>query len=68
MARIREVIRDTNTPSWLENVPHNFGDVSAGNLKADEWRTMCTVYLLIILVSLWGEGTTHHSSSIANSL
>ena len=68
MAQIREVIRDTDTPSWLENVPYNFGDASAGNLKADEWRTMCTVYLPISLVSLWGKGTTHRSSSVANSL
>jgi hypothetical protein len=68
MARIREVVRDTDTPSWLESVPHNFGDASAGNIKADEWRTMCTVYFPISLVSLWGEGTTHHSPAVANSL
>jgi hypothetical protein len=68
MAQIREVIRDTNTPSWLPSVPYNFGDASAGNLKADEWRTMSTVYLPISLVSLWGEGTVHRSPSVASSL
>jgi len=68
MARIREVIRDTDTPSWLSSVPRNFGDASAGNLKADEWRTMSTVYLPISLVSLWGEGTSHRSPSVAASL
>jgi hypothetical protein len=68
MARIREVIHDTDTPSWLPSVPYNFGDASAGNLKADEWRTMSTVYLPISLASLWGEGTTHRSPSIASSL
>jgi hypothetical protein len=68
MARIREVIRDTDTPSWLPSVPYNFGDASAGNLKADEWRTMSTVYLPISLVSLWGEGTVHCSPSVGSSL
>ena len=68
MARIREVIRDTYTPSWLPSIPYNFGDASAGNLKADEWRTMSTIYLPISLVSVWGEGTTHRSPSIASSL
>ena len=37
MNRIREVIRDMATPSWLSSVPHNFGDAAAGTLKADEW-------------------------------
>jgi hypothetical protein len=68
MAQIRKVIHDTDTPSWLSSVPYNFGDASAGNLKADEWRTLSTVYLPISLVSLWGEGTTHHSPSVAASL
>ena len=68
MAWIREVICDTNTPSWLSSIPCNFGDASARNLKGDKWRTMSTIYLPISLVSLWGEGTTHRSSSVAASL
>ena len=68
MARIREVIHDTDTPSWLPSVLHNFGDASAGNLKADEWQTLSTVYFPISLVSVWGEGTTHRSLPIASSL
>lgn len=64
MNRIVEVIRDTDTPSWLPSVPANFGDAAAGSLKADEWRTMVTVYLPIALVSVWGEGTEHESATI----
>lgn len=56
------------TPSWLGSVPYNFGDAAAGNLKADEWRTMFTVYLPIALVSLWGEGTSHPSAGVAEKL
>jgi hypothetical protein len=57
LQRIREVIRNTATPSWLESAPHNFGDAAVGTLKADEWRSMATVYLPMALVSLWGEGS-----------
>ncbi|KDR78692.1 hypothetical protein GALMADRAFT_64597 [Galerina marginata CBS 339.88] len=64
---IQAVIRDMTTPSWLRSVPHNFGYTAAGSLKADEWRTMATVYLPVALVSLWGEGTTHASPRIASS-
>ncbi|KAF8187438.1 hypothetical protein BJ912DRAFT_926685 [Pholiota molesta] len=68
MERIREVIRDMDTPSWLESVPFNFGMASAGSLKADEWRTVTTVHLPVALVSLWGEGTSHLSAAVGSTL
>lgn len=52
LERIRQVIRDADTPSWLSSVPKNFGDAAAGTLKADEWRVFATVYLPLALVSL----------------
>ena len=51
---IRSVICDTDIPSWLGSVPSNFGDKAAATIKADEWRTLVTVYLPIALISLWG--------------
>ncbi|KJA22210.1 hypothetical protein HYPSUDRAFT_139516, partial [Hypholoma sublateritium FD-334 SS-4] len=48
--RIREVINDMDTPSWLPSVPRNYGFAAAGVLKADEWRTLSTVYFPIALV------------------
>jgi hypothetical protein len=68
MDHIQEVIRDTSTPSWVESVPRNFGDPAAGSLKADEWRTMATIYLPIALISIWGEGTTHATPELASTL
>jgi hypothetical protein len=58
MQRIRDVIKQTATPSWINSVPYNFGDAAAGPLKADEWRTMSTIYLPLALISLWGENTS----------
>lgn len=54
LQRIREVIRDMTVPLWLPSVPRNFGEASAGTIKADEWRSLITVYLPIALLSLWG--------------
>ncbi|KAI8989143.1 hypothetical protein BD414DRAFT_327419 [Trametes punicea] len=59
IARIQEVIRDTATPSWLSSVPKEFGEARAGTLKADEWRILCTVYLPLALISLWGFGASY---------
>jgi hypothetical protein len=67
MNRIRNVIRTMETPSWLASVPANFGDASAGTLKAAEWRALATVYLPVALVSLWGEGSTHATPEAARS-
>ncbi|KAG2050009.1 hypothetical protein BDR06DRAFT_892699, partial [Suillus hirtellus] len=58
-------IRDTSVPTWLGSVPSNFGEASAGTLKADEWRSLIMVYLPISLVSLWGAGTSHSSDELA---
>jgi hypothetical protein len=61
MARIKEVISDTSTPSWLNSVPKNYGDAGAGVMKADEWRSLSTIYLPLALISMWGVGTAHTS-------
>jgi hypothetical protein len=52
---IQRVIKDTVTPSWINSVPMNYGELSAGTIKADEWRILSTVYLPIALVTLWGD-------------
>ena len=58
MQRIRDVVCDTVTPSLISSGPYNFGDASAGTLKADEWHTMSTIYIPLALVSMWGVGTS----------
>ncbi|KIO01079.1 hypothetical protein M404DRAFT_116269, partial [Pisolithus tinctorius Marx 270] len=65
LARIRDVIRDTSRASWLGSVPTNFGDASAGTIKADEWRSLITVYIPIALISIWGIGDARPNAKIA---
>jgi hypothetical protein len=50
---LRTDIRDFVTPSWLTSIPSNLGEPSHGKLKADQWRTLGTVYLPVSLVRLW---------------
>ncbi|KAK0211558.1 hypothetical protein IW262DRAFT_1237382, partial [Armillaria fumosa] len=55
LAYIQRVIKETVTPSWINSVPSKYGEDSAGSIKADEWRTLSTVFLPLALVTLWGD-------------
>jgi len=50
---LRADIQNMTTPSWLTSIPGNLGQPSHGKLKADQWRTLGTVYLPISLIRLW---------------
>lgn len=52
---IQRVIAKTETPSWINSVPRNYGEGNAGTIKADEWRVLATIYIPIALVLLWGD-------------
>ncbi|KAI9069601.1 hypothetical protein FKP32DRAFT_1559402 [Trametes sanguinea] len=54
LKKVRDDIAATVLPSWMEKAPSNFGSSSHGKLKADQWRTVGTVNLVITLVRLWG--------------
>ena len=56
-ATLREIWDDmskTILPSWLPSAPFHVGDGKHGKLTADQWRTFCTVHLVITLIRLWG--------------
>ena len=54
LAEIRKDISRIVIPSWLETSPRNIGDAEHGKLKADQWRTLCTVHIVMTLARLWG--------------
>ncbi len=54
LSALRRDIREMYVPSWLEKPPANIGDPAHGKLKADHWRTLCTVPMVMTLVRLWG--------------
>jgi hypothetical protein len=53
MSELRSDIEHMYTPSWLTSVPINLGEPSHGKLKADQWRTLGTTYLPVLLIHLW---------------
>lgn len=44
----------TILPSWISPIPAEAGSARAGKLTADQWRTLCTVHLVVTLTRLWG--------------
>ena len=54
MSQIWSDMRRTVLPSGISPVPREAGSPSAGKLTADQWRTFCTVHLVVSLVRLWG--------------
>ena len=53
LAGIRDDILKITLPSWIPGAPKKFGTVQHGKLKADEWRTMGTIILVISLGIRW---------------
>ena len=51
-------MKRTILPSVISPVPREVGSPSAGKLTADQWRTFCTVHLLVSLVRLWGSDSS----------
>lgn len=51
---IRADMQSTFLPSWVQPAPSNFGSPSHGKLKAAQWRTICTINMVITLVRIWG--------------
>ncbi len=49
-------------PSWLTSVPAQYGSSDGqGKLKADQWRTLGTVFFPLTLIWLWsGPETSRH--------
>jgi hypothetical protein len=47
-------MKHTELPSWVTDVPHNWGTATRGKLSANNWRVICTVHLPITLIRLWG--------------
>ncbi|KAI0740301.1 hypothetical protein C8Q76DRAFT_609410, partial [Earliella scabrosa] len=49
----RPLTHHTVTPSWVSSVPRRFGAAAVGTPKADEWRTVFTLYLPITMIFLF---------------
>ncbi|KAJ3530036.1 hypothetical protein NMY22_g8740 [Coprinellus aureogranulatus] len=56
---LMEVVNDikkTSLPNWIAPPPQNLGSKKQGKLSADQWRTICTISLVVTLIRLWSGG------------
>ncbi|KAI0075728.1 hypothetical protein K474DRAFT_1571828, partial [Panus rudis PR-1116 ss-1] len=54
---LTEVWKDADNtflPSWIGRLPTLAGSSQHGKLSADQYRLLCTIYLVTTLVRLWG--------------
>ncbi|KAJ3567228.1 hypothetical protein NP233_g6497 [Leucocoprinus birnbaumii] len=60
LAEIRRDFERIQLPSWVPLPPSHPGETKWGKLHADQWQSLCTVYLPVTLTRLWG-GKPHDS-------
>lgn len=46
-------------PSWAPRGPAHPGETKWGKLHADQWQSLCTIYLPVTLTRLWGNKLIH---------
>ena len=50
---MRQIMMNTLTPSWVPQLPSNFGSPTHGKIHADQWRALAMVFMPIAMVSIW---------------
>lgn len=58
LAQVWSDMKKTVMPSKISPVPREVGSPRAGKLTADQWRTFCTIHLVVTLTRLWGNAPT----------
>ena len=53
LSQIHACLSDAVIPSWIERPPTNLGEKSHGKLKADQWLTLFSVFLPLVLPEVW---------------
>ncbi|KAJ7174176.1 hypothetical protein C8R43DRAFT_873624 [Mycena crocata] len=63
---IRACIRDVDLPTWVARPPKNLGEAKHGKLKAQEYLTLFTVILPLVLPELWWKGDERERKLLKN--
>lgn len=53
---INSILPRINVPSWIKQPIPVLGKARFGKLKADEWRVLFTIQLVLVLVPKWSRG------------
>jgi hypothetical protein len=67
LSRIHACISDAIIPSWVERPPRNLGEKSHGKLKADQWFTLFSIFLPVILPEIWQIPSNNHRRNLLDN-
>ncbi|KZS89712.1 hypothetical protein SISNIDRAFT_394405, partial [Sistotremastrum niveocremeum HHB9708] len=54
------------TPTWLGRMPKFAGSTQHGKMKADEWRSFCTITLVYSLIKQWHDKDVRFQQMLSN--
>lgn len=55
LRHINTILPKIHTPTWIKRPIPVLGKASFGKLKADEWRSLLTLQLPLVLIPLWSD-------------
>jgi hypothetical protein len=67
MSKIHACISNVVIPSWIARPPVNLGEKSHGKLKADNWLTLFTIFLPLVLPEIWLASTSKHHEALLDN-
>ncbi|KAJ3846524.1 hypothetical protein EV368DRAFT_88881 [Lentinula lateritia] len=57
LERVQQAVREVIVPGWIEKPSDSIGLPRGGTPKADNWRTLFSIFLPLALLSLWQEAS-----------
>jgi hypothetical protein len=63
LCHVNSILPRIHTPTWIKRPIPVLGKASFGKLKADEWRSLLTIQLPLILIPMWS-GRDHVKTSL----
>ena len=67
LSKIHECIDNAIIPTWITRPPRNLGDKSHRKLTADQWYTLFTIFLPMVLPELWTASGKHQDLDLLNN-
>jgi hypothetical protein len=54
LAEVQHDMARTQLPYWVSPAPREAGSTRVGKLSADQWRSFCSIHLVVTLIRIWG--------------
>jgi len=67
LSKIHACISEASIPTWITCPPRNLGEKSHGKLTADQWFTLFTIFLPLILPEIWLSFRKTHDADLLDN-